>query len=675
MRQYSLGLAVVTLLCTLLSFSQMSFAQNASQITSPLDSSHRSVTADELLELALRVGVSNELRSIIRDGIQSWSAGSFEGLEKIVARLEAEEERLDKGGASIRRLDRLRLFRDALSGLSGRAKDTRSQLAVRESMGSIQGQVTDAGSGLPLDFEFVEVYDALGDYVDQDLTDSGNYSIDGLPPGIYFVLTDTQDHLDELYDNIPCPKGVCDFTSGTPVQVTQNSSTVGVDFALGNGGRIAGRVTDAGSGLPLRSEVLKISDALGNFVGLDLTDGNGHFLVGGLPTGTYYALVDADDHLDELYNDIPCPLTICGVTSGTPIPVTLGSDTVDIDFALDTGGRVVGSVSEQLTGLPLSFEFVDLFDPLGDQVGSGLTDSSGNYLIGGLPSGTYFATTDTFGDYFDELYDDIPCPDQECDPTTGTPISVSGASDTTGIDFVLSALGPSAVTRLTEHSGLIVPVVVDLTDSESRTTLFSIHNTTDSSLAIKISYHTSTVEEEPVRTDQMTLDPADTATFDVRSHLDGYATAGLDRLTGLVLVTEQGTSTAEDLLGDFFSVDSLNNFASGDKLIRASQLCNRQRIRFVDFGSGTELQVLMNEPQGAGTPSFTYTAYDESGAVVGNGDFFADEHLVFIDRAQLTGQAFGVLDVDFGNALGGSISAAFSAFGRFSVGLAGECVK
>ena len=95
----------------------------------------------------------------------------------------------------------------------------------------------------------------------------------------------------------------------------------------------------------------------------------------------------------------------------------------------------------------------------------------------------------------------------------------------------------------------------------------------------------------------------------------------------------------------------------------------------MDFGSGTEFKVLLNEPRGAGTPSFSYNAYNQSGALVGSGNFFAEEHFMLVDRSVFATQSFGVLDVDFGNAVGGHVSATFSAFGRFSVDLSGECIK
>jgi hypothetical protein len=632
-------------------------------------------TVQRLISLSSRAEVPRELQKTVREGIQTWSNGEPNPLRKIDALLEVEESRMRASIGSTRQPDRVRLLRKVLRQVSGLDNSPAGREESKGLTGSIQGTLTDADSGLPLDFEFVEVYNALGDYVDQDLTDEGAYSIDDLPAGTYFVLTDTEDHLDELYNGIPCPKGACNVTTGSPVQVTPGGITTDIDFALAKGGRIIGTVTDAGSGLPLGFEFVRVFNALGESVGLDLTEFSGQFLVGGLPTGTYYALADARDHLDELYSDIPCPLTACNVTGGVPIGVTLGSDTTGIDFALDTGGRVIGNVTERLTGLPLDFEFVDLYNALGDRVDSGLTDSSGHYLIGGLPSGVYFAGTDTLGDYFDELYDDLPCPNESCDPTSGTPITVALNDDTEGIDFVLSLSGPSERPRLTELAGLILPIVVDLTNPEGRTTLFAVHNTTESDLEVKFGYHTTTVGDEPIRTDQITLGPSSTVTLNARNKLTGYDTTGLDQLAGLVLITQQGSTTAQDLIGDFFSLDSANDFASGDKLIRASDLCNRQRIRFVDFGSGTGFMVLLNEPRGAGTASFSYTAYNESGAMVGSGNFFTEAHLVLVDRSEFAPVSFGVLEVDFGNALGGQISATYSAFGRFSVGLSGECIK
>ncbi len=614
----------------------------------------------DLLRRALRPGMSRELRVALREGIRSHTTGDPRPLARIEALLEAEEDH--------RRVGLLRAALDRRRGAE------RSKAAAGPA-GSIRGRLRDASSGLPLDFEFVELYDSLGRFVDLEFTDEGDYVFEDVPAGSYFVLTDTDAHLDELYADVPCPKGACDVTAGTPVEVTQEAGATGIDFELTRGGRILGKVTDAATGLPLFLEIVEVVNALGDPVALDFTDSAGSFLIGGLPTGTYFARADADDHLDELYAGVSCPLSACDVTSGTPIAVTLDRDTTGIDFALDTGGRILGQVSERLTGLPLGVQFVFLFDALGKAIDLDLTGGGGDYLFGGLPAGTYYAATETFGEYFDELYDDVPCPDETCDPTAGTPIAVAPAADTTGIDFVLSVNGPSEVPRLSERSGFVVPVLVDLTDPAGRTTLFALNNTSDSALTLDVDYYTARVGEEPVRTDQVTLAAGATTTYDVRSRLAGYDTSGLEQLAGLVLISEQGRAVAPELVGDSFSVDFSADFASGAALLRARDLCNRQRIRLVDFGSGTELQVLLNEPRGAGTPSFSYTAWDSSGAVIGSGDVFADEHFLLLEGSDLASEPFGMLEVDFGNAVGGHVSATYSAFGRFSVGVGGECVK
>jgi len=63
------------------------------------------------------------------------------------------------------------------------------------------------------------------------------------------------------------------------------------------------------------------------------------------------------------------------------------------------------------------------------------TDATGSYTFAGLATGTYFVGTEIDG-YFDELYDDLPCP-TSCNVTAGTPISVTFGATATGIDFEL----------------------------------------------------------------------------------------------------------------------------------------------------------------------------------------------------------------------------------------------
>jgi hypothetical protein len=87
-----------------------------------------------------------------------------------------------------------------------------------ERLGGISGTVTVAGSGLPLDYAYVDIYDLAGSHISYGYADaSGHYAAGGLPSGTYFARSSTYDYADELYYDIPCNYG-CDITAGVPIR-------------------------------------------------------------------------------------------------------------------------------------------------------------------------------------------------------------------------------------------------------------------------------------------------------------------------------------------------------------------------------------------------------------------------------------------------------------------------
>ncbi len=130
------------------------------------------------------------------------------------------------------------------------------------------------------------------------------------------------------------------------------------------------------------------------------------------------------------------------------------------------------------------------------------------------------------------------------------------------------------------------------------------------------------------------------------------------------------------LEGDFFRLDPGNNFATGDRLVHPDDFCAVQEIRFVDFGSGSQFRVLIDDPQGEERPSFTYTAYDEAGErVVAERERYTSDNLEIFDVDDLVGGVrFGTVVFDFSNSGGGFVTARYSAFGRFSVELNSACL-
>lgn len=260
----------------------------------------------------------------------------------------------------------------------------------------------------------------------------------------------------------------------------------------------------------------------------------------------------------------------------------------------------------------------------------------------------------------------------------------SGASwfAATGLDPDYRNLGVRATfeepfTALSDSDGLLLPgFELDLDDPAGPTTFLNVRNTTDGLVEINVNYYGDEVTDTPRRVDGTTLAANETEVADLRSDTTGLDPDGDDVATGLVLVNRSDTSDATDLEGDFLNVDFPNDFATGDRLFRVPQdLCNLMEVRFLDFGSGTVLNIVVDRPRGDVTPTFTYTVYNQGGVEITSGDYFTNTHLNSIDVEELAGMGnrFGTVVFDFSKAGGGLVTGEYSAFGRFSVELNGAC--
>ncbi|HHQ48473.1 MAG TPA: hypothetical protein ENK19_06265, partial [Acidobacteria bacterium] len=302
--------------------------------------------------------------------------------------------------------------------------------------GAISGDLTDEATGDPIIFTRVRVYCPNIGFDGLAISDAtGHYVMNGLGTGTCYVRTMNKlGYLDELWDDIPCPDSYCRMTNGTPIAVTDGSETTGIDFALEKAGGIRGTVTDVATGDPVSGVDVMVYNDSGGYLGSVTTGQDGVYVIDRLPAGTYYARTSSDDYLDELWDDILCNFS-CSPTDGTPITVSSGSLTEGIDFALQRGGSISGTVTDEDTGLPLSSANVSVYDASGRNLDSTYTAHDGTYTVTDLFAGQYFVRISHYG-YATELYDDIIC--SGCDPTTGTPVAVTTGGDTSGIDAALS---------------------------------------------------------------------------------------------------------------------------------------------------------------------------------------------------------------------------------------------
>jgi len=223
---------------------------------------------------------------------------------------------------------------------------------------------------------------------------------------------------------------------------------------------------------------------------------------------------------------------------------------------------------------------------------------------------------------------------------------------------------------------LLVPFFdVDTLDGSGTTTLFAVRNTSTNSIELDLRYLAPS--SLILRQDLVTLGPRETLTRNVRdvpglpADPDGHARGYI------AIVLHSMAPTPNNLVGDYLQVDVGNNFATGDRLVSFLDLCEEQEIRFLDFGAGTELRLLINNPQGpdpmTNSPSFTVTPLSEDGGSFPSTDVYTDKFAVTLSASDFTGLGFGTLVFDFSNSGGGLVYGEYSAGGKFSVGLNGAC--
>ena len=212
---------------------------------------------------------------------------------------------------------------------------------------------------------------------------------------------------------------------------------------------------------------------------------------------------------------------------------------------------------------------------------------------------------------------------------------------------------PPAGHSLGDSNALIVPGTADQGE-----TFVAVRNISNSAMNLELQYFGSKVTDTPTQVEPIDLAPNETHT------------AAIEPGAGLVLIAG---ADPEMLVGDYIRVDRANAFASGGRLVKPADLCARQEIRFLDFGSSTLLHVLVDRPQSASEPAFSYTIYDESGMVVDQGDYVTDDHLNLVQLSDWTAVRFGTVVLDFTASEGGWAAANYSAFGLFSVELPSQC--
>jgi hypothetical protein len=309
--------------------------------------------------------------------------------------------------------------------------------------GTITGKLTDSYTGLGISKELVHLYNPQSEWVQSAISDAtGAYVFPDVPAGTYYVAAVPSGYHAETYNNVACDTRPCTITGATPVNVVDLATTSNINFVLvSRSARVAGKVIESNTGTPLAGVAVAFFDGSGNRAGVGFTDQNGDYVADLGGTGIYYARTYNHVYpgiVDGRYSSTNC--VDCSVTAGTAISATLGQVRTSVDFKLDPkGGSISGVLTDDSSLRPLRSKLVHVYNASGKPVTYAVSDEYGKYrTFHGLTSGKYYVAV-TPPDYRGEVWDNVSCVADACNPLTGTGITVQLGLDTPNIDFGLTS--------------------------------------------------------------------------------------------------------------------------------------------------------------------------------------------------------------------------------------------
>lgn len=262
-------------------------------------------------------------------------------------------------------------------------------------------------------------------------TDAGGaYEIEILQTGKYRVKFEGGDDYVDRWFADAANEGEADVLS-----VSSSHLTEGVDAELPPAGQVEGTVTDAvtHAGIGGVSACARQEGSVFS-AGCATTDGSGHYLLGGLPPGSYAVDFNAGsepasrDYLGEYYDDI------ANAGEATPVEVTAGATSAAIDAKLEKGARISGTVTDEggkpVAGVMVCAEVAKPRRNFGPCASSG---ADGTYTIHRVRSGNYrvgFFPGPFSGNYLDQYYDDQPSRKLAQTIAAAAPATVAGVDAT-----------------------------------------------------------------------------------------------------------------------------------------------------------------------------------------------------------------------------------------------------
>ena len=287
----------------------------------------------------------------------------------------------------------------------------------------------------------------------------------GLSPGTYYLkaekVSGTANYVSEWW---AAGGSIWDCSGGEAITINSSGDVISnKNFQLDLYGSISGTLYDASGAL-----IDKITTVIAfrgsscehtEFIDAQVS-ANPTYTIINVPPGTYYVRSHNSGnswYVDEYH-------TVSGSTnngvsyscdSATQVTVLSGIDTPSIDFQLDSGGRISGTVYKSDGTTPITDADIRLFAFEGGvcehEYVDGTKTSNGNYTIAGLPAGSFHiqAFRESGANYLSEWYSN-PLSSYDCNDADAVQVFVGVEAE--GIHFQLDS-GVSITGRLVDESG------------------------------------------------------------------------------------------------------------------------------------------------------------------------------------------------------------------------------
>jgi hypothetical protein len=164
------------------------------------------------------------------------------------------------------------------------------------------------------------------------------------------------------------------------------------------------------------------------------SDTLGHYVIAGIPPGTYFVLftVPFTSNADYIAQFYPGKEQI---SEATQVTISAGANTSGIDAEMQPGGAIAGTVTEAASGAPLEHALV-CATGAAEEGNCGISAASGEYTVIGLPTGAYKVEFFHPG-FLVQAYPGVP-PEE-----AGAVVNVTVGSTTSGINAALVARPPN----------------------------------------------------------------------------------------------------------------------------------------------------------------------------------------------------------------------------------------